>query len=92
MQPRLAGGRWYGDCVCIQERLYSHNFPKEKNMDVPPTEEQIRNLAYRLWEEAGAPEGRSHDFWVQAQQQLTSEPGMGEGSTGAPQSDPAVSK
>ncbi|SAK77744.1 hypothetical protein AWB77_03682 [Caballeronia fortuita] len=46
-------------------------------MNVPATEEQIRALAYRLWEEAGGPEGRSGDFWVMAQQKLASEPGMG---------------
>jgi hypothetical protein len=48
-------------------------------MDTPPTEERIRALAYRLWEEAGVPEGRSGDFWVMAQRQLASEPGMGDG-------------
>lgn len=31
-------------------------------MNLPATEEQIRSLAYRLWEEAGSPEGRSQDF------------------------------
>ncbi|MDR5763165.1 MULTISPECIES: DUF2934 domain-containing protein [unclassified Caballeronia] len=46
-------------------------------MNVPTTEEQIRALAHRLWEEAGRPEGRSEDFWILAQQQLASEPGMG---------------
>lgn len=46
-------------------------------MNVPTTEEQIRALAYRLWEEAGSPEGRSVHFWILAQQQLASEPGMG---------------
>ena len=39
-------------------------------MDVPATEEQIRALAYRLWEEAGSPEGRADEFWAQARQQL----------------------
>ncbi|WP_250437876.1 DUF2934 domain-containing protein [Caballeronia sp. ATUFL_F2_KS9A] len=46
-------------------------------MDVPASEEQIRALAYRLWEEAGGPEGRSDEFWIVAQQQLATEPGMG---------------
>ncbi|SAL87639.1 hypothetical protein AWB74_08199 [Caballeronia arvi] len=39
-------------------------------MDAPVTEEQIRTLAYRLWEEAGSPEGRSEAFWAQALKQL----------------------
>ena len=30
-------------------------------------EEQIRRLAYRLWEEAGRPEGRSDEFWLAAE-------------------------
>jgi hypothetical protein len=46
-------------------------------MNVPATEEQIRALAYRLWEEAGSPDDRSGDFWVMAQEQLANEPGMG---------------
>ncbi len=44
-------------------------------MEVPANEEQIQTLAYRLWEEAGCPEGRSDEFWVLAQQQLEKEPG-----------------
>ena len=46
-------------------------------MNGPATDEQIRALAYRLWEEAGSPGGRADEFWVRAQQQLASEPGMG---------------
>ncbi|WP_250487042.1 DUF2934 domain-containing protein [Caballeronia sp. GaOx3] len=39
-------------------------------MEVPATEEQIRALAYTLWEEAGSPEGRSEEFWDEAKKQL----------------------
>ncbi|SAL88542.1 hypothetical protein AWB74_08614 [Caballeronia arvi] len=39
-------------------------------MKVPITEEQIRALAYRLWEEAGCPEGGDEQFWHQARKQL----------------------
>ncbi|BAO92654.1 MULTISPECIES: DUF2934 domain-containing protein [Caballeronia] len=46
-------------------------------MNVPATEEQVRTLAYRLWEEAGSPDERSGDFWAMAQEQLANEPGMG---------------
>jgi len=35
-----------------------------------PTDEQIREYAYRLWLEAGKPEGRERDFWHQAERQL----------------------
>ena len=30
-------------------------------------QEEIRRLAYRLWEEAGRPEGRSDEFWLAAE-------------------------
>jgi hypothetical protein len=28
-----------------------------------PTDEQIRKRAHQLWELAGQPEGREHEFW-----------------------------
>ena len=33
-------------------------------------EEQIRRRAYRLWEEAGRPEGRSGEFWLAAERDI----------------------
>ena len=30
----------------------------------------VNDLAYRLWDEAGRPEGRDMDFWLQAEAQL----------------------
>lgn len=33
-------------------------------------EDRIRDRAYHLWEAAGRPHGRDHDFWVQAQAEL----------------------
>lgn len=27
----------------------------------------IRETAYDLWEKAGCPEGRAHDFWLEAE-------------------------
>jgi len=36
------------------------------------TEDQVRERAYQLWEQAGCPEGRSAEFWDQA----TSEAGF----------------
>jgi hypothetical protein len=37
---------------------------------VYPTDEQIRELAYKLWSEAGQPEDREQEFWHQAERQL----------------------
>jgi len=32
----------------------------------------VKDLAYRLWEEAGKPDGRDQDFWLQAEAKLAS--------------------
>lgn len=39
-------------------------------MEMPVTEEQIRTLAFYLWESDGAPDGRSEEYWDKARQQL----------------------
>lgn len=36
----------------------------------PPTEEQVRDLAYRKWEEAGHPPGDGAEFWLAAEREL----------------------
>ena len=38
-----------------------------------PTDEQIRERAYQLWEKFGKPEGRTDEFWHQAEQELLNE-------------------
>jgi Protein of unknown function (DUF2934) len=40
-----------------------------------PTEEQIRERAYQLWEAAGKPEDREQEFWYQAEGELKTETG-----------------
>lgn len=47
-------------------------------MGVPVTEEQIRTLAFYLWEENGGPEGRSEEYWEKARQQLVDAASDGE--------------
>jgi Protein of unknown function (DUF2934) len=42
-------------------------------MDTQVTEEELRSLAYRLWERAGCPDGRADEFWEQARLQLCPE-------------------
>jgi uncharacterized membrane protein len=39
-------------------------------MNVPATEEQVRTLAFYLWEKEGSPGGRSQEYWEKARQQL----------------------
>jgi hypothetical protein len=38
----------------------------------PDIEEQVRQRAYELWEEAGRPEGRGDEFWHEAWTDITS--------------------
>lgn len=38
-----------------------------------PTEAQIRERAYDLWEKAGRPENNSESYWLEAEKQLTKE-------------------
>lgn len=35
-----------------------------------PSEDEIKARAYQLWEQAGKPEGREEEFWLQAEQAL----------------------
>jgi hypothetical protein len=36
-----------------------------------PSEKQILNRSYELWQEAGMPEGREDEFWLQAETELS---------------------
>ena len=36
-------------------------------------EDQIKDRAYQLWDEAGQPEGREQEFWYQAERELAEE-------------------
>jgi hypothetical protein len=50
-----------------------------------PTDEEVRARAHQLWEEAGKPEGREHEFWYQAERELQhnhAQPNQPEGSVG----------
>jgi hypothetical protein len=38
-----------------------------------PTEKDIMNRAYEIWERHGRPEGREDEFWAAAQQELRNE-------------------
>jgi hypothetical protein len=48
-------------------------------------EQRQRELAYRLWEEAGCPEGRADEFWYTAWEILAVEPAPPEGDEAAPE-------
>jgi hypothetical protein len=34
------------------------------------TDDKIRARAHQLWEAAGKPEGREHEFWYEAERQV----------------------
>jgi hypothetical protein len=38
-----------------------------------PTEKEIKNRAYEIWERNGRPEGKEDEFWQLAEQELRSE-------------------
>ena len=38
-----------------------------------PTEKEITNRAYEIWERNGRPEGRDEEFWHLAEQELRNE-------------------
>jgi hypothetical protein len=42
-------------------------------MMAEPIEEEIKRRAYKLWEQAGSPEGRDEDFYHLAEQELRNE-------------------
>jgi hypothetical protein len=35
-----------------------------------PSEAEISRQAYKLWEQAGKPDGRDHEFYLQAEREL----------------------
>lgn len=49
-----------------------------------PTEEQIKQRAHELWEEAGRPEGRDREFWHQAERDLQGASERGDPAKGTP--------
>jgi hypothetical protein len=38
-----------------------------------PTDKEIKNRAYEIWERSGRPEGREEEFWRLAEQELRDE-------------------
>jgi hypothetical protein len=47
------------------------------------SDREIRERAYRLWEEAGRPAGRSEEFWFLAQQEMYGGAATSDGPEGA---------
>lgn len=47
-------------------------------------EERIRRRAYQLWEDDGAPEGKSDEYWSRAEKQVAAEYDADGDSAGVP--------
>jgi hypothetical protein len=58
------GTRWVQTGLNLQSE--DHRMPE-------PTEKEIKNRAYELWERAGRPDGKDEDFYHLAQQELRNE-------------------
>jgi len=50
-----------------------------------PSEDHIRARAHELWEQAGKPEGRDDEFWLQAEQALKATEELRDIATAPPQ-------
>jgi Protein of unknown function (DUF2934) len=59
-----------GNGRCSHGPHLSTNSYAEAIMEVPVTEDQIRTLAFYLWQQDGGPGGRSDEYWEKARQQL----------------------
>ena len=46
---------------------------RRKRLLAEPNKKEIDARAYRLWEQAGRPEGREAEFWHLAEQELRNE-------------------
>ncbi|WAJ27877.1 DUF2934 domain-containing protein [Antarcticirhabdus aurantiaca] len=48
-------------------------------MAIRDHDEAVRERAYYLWEKAGRPFGREHEFWAQASREIEGEEAAAEG-------------
>jgi hypothetical protein len=63
--------RWISDPDLVQSILTLASELEREAMQ--PDEEDIRTRAYDLWRQAGEPENRDEEFWLQAQQEVRNE-------------------
>jgi hypothetical protein len=68
--------------LCVDRRFSGQVFTfTGQIMDVQMSEEQIRTLAFHLWEQDGSPDGRADEYWEKARQQLGIEGATQDGKT-----------
>ena len=51
-----------------------HKHQHSHSQSHPTEEEAQQRCAYRLWEQAGRPEGQSERFWKEAKERIAEEP------------------
>lgn len=49
------------------------NVFQNETIDFEQARQQIRELAYQKWENAGCPEGRAEEFWLEAEREIFTE-------------------
>lgn len=49
------------------------NVFQSDTIDFEQARQQIRELAYQKWENAGCPEGRAEEFWLEAEREISGE-------------------
>lgn len=64
------GVRLLSDCNHCEPGNHSQHLTPEQRMDA--CEEEIRQLAYQKWEQAGCPSGDGFDFWIEAERDVMS--------------------
>jgi hypothetical protein len=53
-----------------QPKQQSQANQQPKSQAKPAATESVREVAYRLWEESGRPDGQSERFWAAAEQKI----------------------
>ena len=67
----ISSGELGAVTLCVDRRFSDQLFTfTGQAMDVQMSEEQIRTLAFYLWEQDGSPDGRADEYWDKARQQL----------------------
>lgn len=64
------GVRHLSECNHCDLGNHSQNLTADQRMDA--CEEEIRQLAYQKWEQAGCPSGDGFDFWIEAENEVLS--------------------
>lgn len=54
----------------LMSNIFGESFRPGEEIRNAPSEDQVRERAYILWEEAGRPDGDGVEFWLRAETEL----------------------